>query len=425
MENYLFFSINFILIPIIILCSFYFNTKKAFTITFILFIILIYFGILNFNFNSNSYYFQIYKNFFPPFLLMIIFFIISFYSRKNRLLIENLNETIKEVEEKYKELGKKLKQVEESREILEKRILRGEDFSIKLYDAIATLSTLNAEEIKIELLRITNEFINANALAYYDFENRKFLIKYRKNLERNILPVITSKSQIYDKFIKSESILTIKDELKDNKHNILLAGILRKKDKNILGAILVFDINFVDLNYLNISLFQMICKWGAIEIEKALQLAVYQAEFIKFSGTEIFNFVYFSQIINAEFYKTKRYNAYFSMINLILIDADKIVEENKTELIKQIGLIIKKNIRICDYIFFNDVKHDRFILLLPFTDKKGAENLVKQIQYFILNADIYPYYDTTKQLKIEFEILFIDKNVSEDEFSNILINQAI
>jgi hypothetical protein len=421
----LFSHLIFILIPIIVICCLTFDYKKSFAITAMFSIFYIYIGVINFNLKSELYYVEIYKNFSPPFLFMIIFFTISFYSRKDRLTIENLKEIVNDLESKYSEMGNKLKQVEEAREILERKILREEDFSIKLHDAISKLSTLNTEEIKMELLRIAAEFINANALAYYDFENKKFFIKYTKNLKKKILPVIGANSQIYDKLVKSTSVLTIKDELKDNKHNILLAGVLRKKNNTILGAILIFDINFIDLNYLNINLFQMICNWGSVEIEKASELVVYQAEFIKFSGTEIFNFVYFTQIINAEYYKTRRFDVFFSLINIILIDEDKIIEEYKTALIKQLGLLLKKNLRICDYLFYNDIKHDRFILLLPFTDYKEAENLAKPLKYHLINADIYPYYDTKKPLETDYEILYIDKNTSEEEFSDILIKQAL
>ncbi len=415
---------DFIFILLVLVASVYFSFNLSLMIAILLSLISVYLHLSVFSHNPFSYMLII-KSFLPPVVIFLSSYFISFITTKKNMEMENLRYEVKELQNNFAELSKKFNQVQKVKDNLEKKILRDEDFSVKLHDAISSLSKLNAEGIKKELLNITKEFINAKSIAFYEFSSNRFIIKFRISEHREIKEYFDKKNGIYQKLIETDSVLTVKDMLLTDENNVLMAGVLRKKNGNILGAIIIYDMDFVDLNFLNIKLFQMICNWGAIEIEKAIQFALYQSEFVKFSGTEIFNFMYFSQIINSEYFKIKRYKIFISVINMIIKDAEQINKEQFSDWIQTIGLVLKKRLRASDNIFFNDVKRDRFILVLPHTDLKGAEIVKENINKLLEKEKIYPYYDREKPLMFDFQLYYFDENTDEEIFSEFLISQAI
>ncbi len=423
---------DYLFILLIIIISV--NLNFTFSIFFSIFLALISFffkmstlniftieQFLRYNFN----YLKLFNLFFPSISFILISYFLSYYAGKRKLEIDLLKEEVEKLKKNNKELIEKFKKVDEARVVLEKKFLRDEDFSLKLYHAISNLARLSAEEIKVELLKITKEFINAKALAFYNFNNKKFYLKSKFPEDFNCVELITPEDKFYHSLINEPKVLTVKDELQDNEYHILMASILTKKDGDIIGAIFIFDIDFIDLNATNVKLFSMICNWGGIEIEKALQLALYESEHIKFKGRDIFNYIYFLKSISAEFYKVKRYSLFFSVLVLQILDFNEVVRENLPDVIEEIGIELKRRLRVCDLIFYNDVREDSFIVLLPQTNLSGAEVVKRYFLQRFKEVKIYPYYDKNKQIKIKIETFYIDKDTSDEVFDNFLISLAM
>ncbi|GEM_PF-7091368 len=370
-------------------------------------------------------YLNIVKYLIFPFTIFFIGYVVSIATERRKLNIWNLNELNKKLDSDYHLLLKKFKEVDNIRVTLEKKIVRDDDFSIKLHDAISNLSALNYKEIKYEILNIIRDFVNARKVAFYDFTNKNFILHSVIPDDQDITNIFNESHELYHTIISSDGVLTIKDKLADNKSGIILLSLLKDKKGDILGAILVFDIDFTDINSANISLFNIICRWASIELVKARRLALYEFEYTKFEDTDIPNFIYFSKIVNVEFYKVKRYDYFFTAIVIKIQDIDQIIKDEFLHSINTISKMIKERLRDSDLIFFNDVKGDSFILLLTETDIKGA-NIVKNIIHKNIDEkQIFPYYNKSIPIKIESRIYFFDKETEKEKFDDFMVTMLL
>lgn len=115
---------------------------------------------------------------------------------------------------------------------------------------------------------------------------------------------------------------------------------------------------------------------GLLKSNKKLKRLV-----IKDPHTGLYNHRYFKEIIETEFYRTKRYN---QMLSMIFIDIDYFRSVNDAYgykfgdlVLKQFANRLKKSVRMHDYVVrFGD---EEFIIILPGSSKSGALELGQRI----------------------------------------------
>ncbi|MBU1911967.1 MAG: diguanylate cyclase [Candidatus Omnitrophica bacterium] len=102
---------------------------------------------------------------------------------------------------------------------------------------------------------------------------------------------------------------------------------------------------------------------------------------IKDPHTGLYNHRYFKEIMESEFYRTKRYN---QLLSLIFIDIDYFRSVNDAYgykfgdlVLKQFAQRLRKSVRMHDYaVRFGD---EEFVIILPGSSKKGALELCQRI----------------------------------------------
>ncbi len=115
---------------------------------------------------------------------------------------------------------------------------------------------------------------------------------------------------------------------------------------------------------------------GLLKSNKKLQKLV-----IKDPHTGLYNHRYFKEIMESEFYRTKRYN---QLLSLIFIDIDYFRSVNDAYgykigdlVLKQFAQRLKKSVRMHDYVVrFGD---EEFVIVLPGSSKSGALELGQRI----------------------------------------------
>lgn len=115
---------------------------------------------------------------------------------------------------------------------------------------------------------------------------------------------------------------------------------------------------------------------GLLKSNKKLERLV-----IRDPHTGLYNHRYFKEIMESEFYRTKRYN---QLLSLIFIDIDYFRSVNDAYgykfgdlVLKQFAQRLKKSVRMHDYVVrFGD---EEFVIILPGSSKKGALELGQRI----------------------------------------------
>lgn len=378
MENQIFL---YLLFAILILSTIIKSKKLAFFIFFVIIVSQLIYGAFSFS-GENFNYLELINAIFYPVISTLVVVII--YKKIFSLNSENqfLKEQFSELEQKSEDIFKDYQNEKNIRINLEKRILKDDSFALKLQQHISSLSSLNPKEIKSKLLEIVCEFINAKDVAYYEFKDSTFAYEQGIGDEAHI-KIVDSKSLLYNKLINAQELLNVKDDEELSQYGFLLVGVLRDGKSKPIGFISINKIDFLDINHTTISLFNMLCSWASIAMEKASAYELALQESIKCADTHIFNMDYFIEVFNREYKLAKRYKSYFSVLILAFKD-----EGLNAELMSIVNLNLQHVLRDIDSVFIDHKHKNKLFVVLQMTDLTGANVVKEKISNSLQNIDI-------------------------------------
>ncbi len=335
-------------------------------------------------------------------MLVVALFVHLYVAKlKNRLSLTEENN--KKMERSSDKLLLKLENSEKNRKLLEKKILKDESFALKIQDSISALSSLESHKIEERLLGLTVDFIRAKSCSFYIFKGESFYLVSSKNLSKPAPHRIDSKNEIYKRALLDDCVTAAEVPNSD----ILVFNMLKEKSGAIIGAIAIHDIEFLDLNSSNLSLFSMLCHWASVSLERAIIYESQLKESHKYKGSSLFNFKYFGEILIKQMGLAERYNTHFSVLT-IKIKGIQDIQPNELKLVVEIlGIKLKRLIRDVDSLYFNEQTKDRFHALLPMTNLAGVESLSKKVMDSIDKLTLTPYKNSNDKIAVESTLLFM------------------
>ena len=150
----------------------------------------------------------------------------------------------------------------------------------------------------------------------------------------------------------------------------------------VLGVIQLVNVTLHNYSESEMFFLNALCDYAAIAIENARAVEQIQELTITDDCTGLYNARHLYKILEAEVYRSARYNYEFSVI---FIDLDHFKQVNDThghligsKLLADIGFTIKSQLRLIDYAF--RYGGDEFVVLLPQTDKDQAFVVARRIQ---------------------------------------------
>lgn len=177
------------------------------------------------------------------------------------------------------------------------------------------------------------------------------------------------------------------DELTQTDTRSVVAVPIKGREK-VLGVIeLVNYLGKGSFRNDDIPILKNLADYAAIAIENARYVQRIHELTITDDCTSLYNARHLNFVLDAEIYRSTRYNYEFSVI---FIDLDRFKQVNDThghlvgsKLLWMIGEIIKTNLRMIDYAF--RYGGDEFVVLLPQTSKESSLVVVRRIKD-LLNA---------------------------------------
>jgi len=140
----------------------------------------------------------------------------------------------------------------------------------------------------------------------------------------------------------------------------------------------------------DIPILKNLADYAAIALENARYVQRIQELTITDDCTALYNARHLHFVLDAEIYRSNRYNYEFSVI---FIDLDHFKQVNDTyghlvgsKLLWMIGDLIKGHLRLIDYAF--RYGGDEFVVLLPQTAKENALMVVRRVRD-LLNSTVY------------------------------------
>lgn len=177
------------------------------------------------------------------------------------------------------------------------------------------------------------------------------------------------------------------DEMTKWQTNSMICVPLKTKNK-VLAVIQLINSPLENFGENEMFFLHALCDYAAIAIDNARQVERIQELTITDDCTGLFNARHLYKTLEAEVYRSQRFNYEFSVI---FLDLDHFKKVNDTHghligsrLLGDIGYRIKSTLRLIDYAF--RYGGDEFVVLLPQTSKDQSLIVAKRLRDIIRNA---------------------------------------
>lgn len=355
----------------------------------------------------------------PPFVALSLLIITGREKSKLDAAVTEMKASLEIGKSEFDEVLNELISVREIKDMLESKIYKGEDHVYQLQEAISGLASLDFTELKPRLLELVRDFCSAKSVSYYSFESRTLKLEETLNPPEDIIPAYEERDPVFQLLADHPEVLSPRELDPKRFPGIKVTCRLATDSGKVLGAMVIHDIDFLDLNLPNLKLFEMLCNWSAVEIEKVLGFEKQQYQMIK-----LHNFRYFLQLLFRETLRVHRTYDISCILTFQIEDVPKLRPGRMEDVLGLVSGMINVIFPTANSIFFNELLGDRFHVILSATDESGAKVLSDQFVKVVADMEMRPYFQPGKPISIRGEIFLLSSETDENDLDQFIHKQS-
>ncbi|MBF0407812.1 MAG: hypothetical protein HQM10_10685 [Candidatus Riflebacteria bacterium] len=318
-----------------------------------------------------------------------------------------------ELKEKFNNLQIHNDVIEKANKKLEKQIVNRFSSINRLYGIAGYLDSLDIKTLYSGAIEVVKQFFQAEKICLFrlvkdDSGGRIFQLKAATGYEKNDysrLEIIAGKSAMIERALMDRKVITFRDGYEEILQNesffrtLLVAPLFESSSGINTGIMVISGLPVLMVTATNIRAFAMIADWTARSIEKAERFEELRNREMDDEIAGIYSFQYFIARIQEEMSRSARHDLPLSIILLEILEFDKMTPAGKKDLSAIIGAVLMFVTRSVD-IPARYSSESIFSLILPVTDEKGADVLVKKLLNNIVSYEFKPFFDD-RELKVK------------------------
>ncbi|MDX8334949.1 GAF domain-containing protein [Candidatus Cetobacterium colombiensis] len=308
--------------------------------------------------------------------ILIFFFIgltLGRVSDNFRSKIDELKEENKNLEETLKNQREKNLQLVNINERLKSRIIGSKESILTLHQLTSSILLQNVDKIFTQVLEILIDFLGSDVISIYLYNEERKIFRARIKIGNSVIPnfIEIKAGDIYSKVLDLKTVQCGNKE--ENKASpVYVAPIL--KNNNVIGIINIERLKYENQEKYLLELFKVISQWINNALVKAFEENEIEIKKNVFENTRIYNLKYFSQILEEDKKRKKKFGADYIALETINPGLEP---EELNELIKgkmrDIDVIGMSD-EVIKFIFVNASKDDKLLLIKRMSEMlSGAE----------------------------------------------------
>lgn len=311
------------------------------------------------------------------FILMFFFVALALgkFSDKYYNKISELKDEKDRVDRELEEQINKNLELVDVNERLKTRIIGSRESILTLHKITVSIFHMKVEEIFTQILEILTQFLGADVVSIYLYNEQKKILRARLKVGKSKLENFFSldKERYFEEVIQSKESMEIDIEKYPNAP-LYIAPIL--KENEVLGVINIERLHYQNKEKYTFELLKVISEWVNNALVEAMEKEVVEREKNSFKNTRIYNLEYFNYIFDEDKKRKKIFGTDFISLEV----------ENPGFSPEELNDRIKGKLRDIDSVAMNE-KVIRFLFVNA--DKGSRELLLNRIKEIIPGADVY------------------------------------
>jgi GGDEF domain-containing protein len=194
---------------------------------------------------------------------------------------------------------------------------------------------------------------------------------------------ISSESELYRQVIGKQQVVHVANSDFDRvlaNQGVIAGPLYSRETGEIVGMLKIERMSFADLNLSTIETFRTICEWVATAFVHARRYQEAKADTVYNPDHNLMTFGYFQRYTDYISSLAKRLRFDVNMVVVRLVNGDSLSSEARATAARHLGTAVNDVLRAVDLAFDYHKTGEEYSIVLPATDRKGADIVVEKIK---------------------------------------------
>lgn len=296
-----------------------------------------------------------------------------------------LESSLKESGSREQSIATSYQRVKTLKDQLEMRMAGQLRSSISAYQAARSMETLSPTDVLKGLEDLVNSSLYPEQFSVYTLNDNKLdvTLTHGWKEEDKLLRSFSSSNALYKSIVAKHEILCVIN----SEHERIMAGqaiiagpLLDKDSGAVIGMLKIEKMNLSDLHLSNIEAFGTICEWAAMAIINANKYQAAKTGSIVNPDHNLFTYNYFKRYTEYMRSLAERLGFDVSMIAIKLNNPGNFDDTTRTRIARALSEAVDSVLRKVDLAFDHHEKNDEYSIVLPTTNRQGANIVVEKIR---------------------------------------------
>jgi len=298
---------------------------------------------------------------------------------------ENTESMLLASQEREQRIAQSYQWVRQIKEQFELRVAGQLRSSIAAYQAAKTMEALSQQQVLQGFEELVSATLHPQQFSVYLLGEKglDLALMHGWNESDNYRRQYGSSDALYQAVIahrKIPCVANAEDEKLLGSQGLIAGPLVDRDTGEVVGMLKIEKIHFTDLNLSNLEAFATMGEWAGKALVNARRYQTAKAGSVMNPDHNLFTQSYFTRFSLYIKSLAERLKFPVMSVTVRLVDAENLSPEERTRIARALAEAVTSALRDVDLAFDHHEGGEEYAIMLPATDRKGAEVVMKKIR---------------------------------------------